>query len=69
MNSDVEAVLAGNEIPTTRAILTAFSFGLACGTASCLNEENSVVDIADVLEIFKKMERPQYLSSHSIQTS
>lgn len=68
MNEEAEAALAGNESPATRAILAAFSFGLACGTASCLNEENSVVKVSDVLEIFKAGERPHYLSSHSVSS-
>ena len=41
--------------PETRAIVTAFSFGLACGSASCLQEENSVVDEQDVLKLFKSL--------------
>lgn len=66
MNADILASLAGNESPMSRAILTAFSFGLACGTASCLNEENSVVKVDEVLDFFKKQERPLFLSCQSI---
>jgi fructose-1-phosphate kinase PfkB-like protein len=35
--------------------LNAFRFGLACGSASCLQEENSVVDIHDVNKIFPRI--------------
>jgi hypothetical protein len=31
---------------------TAFSFGIACGSASCLQEENSMLDIQDTLALF-----------------
>jgi len=66
MHPDIQAALAGNESPTTRAILTSFSFGLACGTASCLNQENSVVGVEELLKIFEKAERPMFVSTHSI---
>lgn len=66
IDPDIIEALAGNESPTTRAILTSFSFGLACGTASCYNEENSVVKVPDVLDIFKKQERPMFISSHKV---
>ena len=39
---------------TARAV-AAFAFGLACGSASCLQEENSVLDAGDVYTLFKKM--------------
>lgn len=35
--------------------LNAFRFGLACGSASCLHEENSVVDINDVIQILSRI--------------
>ena len=38
---------------------TAFSFGLACGTASCLEKENSVFVTSDALKLFEQMERPR----------
>jgi hypothetical protein len=37
---------------------TAFAFGLACGTASCIEKENSVFDIPNALQLFEQMERP-----------
>lgn len=41
-----------------RDVLAAFAFGLSCGSASCLQQENSVIDSRDVLELFGKMPRP-----------
>jgi len=35
--------------------LYAFVFGLACGSASCLQVENSVMDLGDVLDIFPRI--------------
>jgi fructose-1-phosphate kinase PfkB-like protein len=35
--------------------VAAFAFGLACGSASCLQEENSVVDPSDVNTLFERM--------------
>ncbi|KAL7506303.1 hypothetical protein ACHAWX_000648 [Stephanocyclus meneghinianus] len=37
---------------------TAFAFGIACGSASCLKEENSVFDIEDAMEFFEGMNEP-----------
>ena len=35
--------------------MAAFAFGLACGSASCLLEENSILDTMDVKRLFKVM--------------
>ena len=35
--------------------LASFTFGLACGSASCLQEENSVVDAGDVNSLFQSI--------------
>ena len=43
---------------TLPTIVTAFSFGLACGTASCLQPENSVLDVSDVLRLFRQVGKP-----------
>uniref|UniRef100_A0A6U3Q5E1 Carbohydrate kinase PfkB domain-containing protein n=1 Tax=Ditylum brightwellii TaxID=49249 RepID=A0A6U3Q5E1_9STRA len=40
----------------------AFAFGLACGSASCLQEENSVFDVEDAMGLLGKMGKPQSLS-------
>lgn len=42
----------------TNKMMTSFAFGLACGSASCLQEQNSVVDLEDVLSLFEKMDTP-----------
>ena len=34
--------------------VAAFVFGLACGSASCLQEENSVLEVGDVNELFQQ---------------
>ena len=34
--------------------VAAFAFGLACGSASCLKEENSVLDVSDVNAMFQE---------------
>lgn len=43
-----------NTVPTVTAILQkALAFGLACGTASCLQEENSVLNRSDVQRLYQ----------------
>ncbi len=37
---------------------TAFAFGLACGSASCLKPENSVFDLEDALAFYADMTKP-----------
>ena len=66
VHSDVAAALKGNESPASRAMLAAFSFGLACGSASCLQEQNSVLKVQDALRLYHKEGRPTFLSSHKI---
>jgi fructose-1-phosphate kinase PfkB-like protein len=63
---DVQAALEGNQSPSTRAMLAAFSFGVACGTASCLQEQNSVLKLQDVYDLFNKEGRPVFVSSHAM---
>lgn len=46
----------GFSLVQARAI-AAFTFGLACGSASCLQEQNSVLDISDVTTLFKETSR------------
>jgi fructose-1-phosphate kinase PfkB-like protein len=52
---------ATTSIPSPRVctIATAFAFGLACGSASCLNEENSVLHTHDVLRLFESIPLPE----------
>jgi fructose-1-phosphate kinase PfkB-like protein len=49
----------------TRRIEAAFAFGLACGSASCLNEENSVFQVEDVLELFRGIPPAELVASQS----
>ena len=37
---------------------TSFAFGLSCGSASCLQQENSVFDVDDAVRYFSEMESP-----------
>jgi fructose-1-phosphate kinase PfkB-like protein len=67
MHPLIHDALSGNETPAARAMLAAFSFGLACGTASCLQHDNSKVDLDDVLQFYSKEGRPIFLSSFSMQ--
>mmetsp|Transcript_17936 Transcript_17936/g.33890 ORF Transcript_17936/g.33890 Transcript_17936/m.33890 type:complete len:425 (+) Transcript_17936:1-1275(+) len=46
------------EGPSVPSLVTAVSFGLACGTASCLQEENSVLDVCDVASLFGRVGAP-----------
>jgi fructose-1-phosphate kinase PfkB-like protein len=66
VHPDIQAALLGNESPAVRVMLTAFSFGLACGSASCLIEQNSVLKIQDALSLYRQIPRPAFLSSHKI---
>jgi fructose-1-phosphate kinase PfkB-like protein len=66
VHPDIQAALLGNESPAVRVMLTAFSFGLACGSASCLIEQNSVLKIQDALSLYRQIPRPAFLSSHTI---
>jgi len=70
---EIQQVLIGNESPgaTSRArvMLTSFSFGLACGSASCLQEQNSVVQIQDALDLYIREGRPMFLSSDTLSSS
>jgi len=38
-----------------RAAVTSFAFGIACGSASCVKEENSVLDIVDALTLLEQV--------------
>lgn len=50
----LKSVVFGEDIANT-----AFSFGLACGTASCIEKDNSVFNIPYALHLFQTMERPK----------
>jgi fructose-1-phosphate kinase PfkB-like protein len=46
----------------TKRIEAAFAFGLSCGSASCLEEENSVLDVKKVLKLFQEIPPPELVS-------
>ena len=43
-------------------VACAFSFGLACASASCLQAENSVLSVEDALNLFSNMSKPLLLA-------
>jgi sugar/nucleoside kinase (ribokinase family) len=47
-----------------RKIATAFAFGISCGSASCLQEQNSILKEDDVLRLFGGMASPELVSTH-----
>lgn len=51
---------------TTRQLSTALAFGISCGSASCVKEENSVFDVADALRLLKGTGRATFVSRHSV---
>lgn len=69
LHPDIQTALQGNDSPAVRVLLTAFSFGLACGSASCLIEQNSVLKIQDALSLYHRTPRPAFLSSNRVSVS
>lgn len=56
--SDREADWNEGEDGRGSRMATAFAFGLACGSASCLQEENSVFEVDDAVRFLDGMARP-----------
>jgi fructose-1-phosphate kinase PfkB-like protein len=54
----------GTKSPETYA-MSAFAFGLVCGSASCLQEENSVLDVEDVKKLFESSGQPEHVLTQS----
>eukprot|EP00527_Entomoneis_sp_CCMP2396_P004825 CAMPEP_0198137534 /NCGR_PEP_ID=MMETSP1443-20131203/998_1 /TAXON_ID=186043 /ORGANISM="Entomoneis sp., Strain CCMP2396" /LENGTH=389 /DNA_ID=CAMNT_0043798987 /DNA_START=120 /DNA_END=1289 /DNA_ORIENTATION=- len=52
--------------PSSTSMLRSFAFGLACGTASCLKEENSVLELSDVKQLYEQGGQHEFVSSHDI---
>lgn len=50
---------------TTSQLSTALAFGISCGSASCLKEENSQFDVADALRLLDSTNRATFVSRHS----
>jgi fructose-1-phosphate kinase PfkB-like protein len=46
--------------------VSALSFGLICGTASCLQEDNSVLATSDVVRLFQRIGTPTLLPIESV---
>lgn len=51
---------------TTPILVTAFAFALCCGSASCLQSQNSVVEMKQVLELFSRHPTPTHLHENTI---
>jgi hypothetical protein len=52
--------------PDVGQAIAAFSFGLVCGSASCLQEENSMLNVADVQRLYQALQSPQLVSKQPI---
>jgi fructose-1-phosphate kinase PfkB-like protein len=59
LDESIRASLLKNVVFGEDIANTAFSFGLACGTASCIEKDNSVFNIPYALHLFQTMERPK----------
>ena len=57
-SSSMGAKLSGKQSKWGMKMATAFAFGIACGSASCLKEENSVFDVEDALRFLDGMKDP-----------
>lgn len=51
----------------TRQLSAALAFGLSCGSASCLKEDNSQFDVADALRLLEGTSPAAFVSRHSIK--
>jgi fructose-1-phosphate kinase PfkB-like protein len=49
----------------TRRLSAALAFGIACGSASCLKEENSQFDVTDALRLLDGTSHAAFVSRHS----
>lgn len=64
LDERIRKKLSGGEFDDE--VVAAFAFGLACGSASCFKEENSVFDIEDALRLFEQIEVHRLLHSGPI---
>jgi fructose-1-phosphate kinase PfkB-like protein len=63
LSNRVETLLQNQRLSREVAkAVSAFSFGLICGSASCLQEENSVLDTSDVARFFQRVDMPRVLT-------
>jgi fructose-1-phosphate kinase PfkB-like protein len=62
----IQQILREQEKINKNIILTSFAFGLACGSASCLNEGNSIVRQDDVVKLFQASVLPIVIDPYSV---
>ena len=61
-----DAMSTDNLSEMTRIVSTALSFGISCGSASCLKEENSQFDVADSLRLLDETSQAAFVSRHAL---
>jgi fructose-1-phosphate kinase PfkB-like protein len=61
-----DAMSTDNLSETTRIVSTALAFGISCGSASCLKEENSQFDVADSLRLLDDTSQAAFVSRHAL---
>ena len=63
----IETQKDGSADLTSSIMRTSFAFGIACGTASCLQDQNSVLELSDVEQMFDALvARPLMVSCYSV---
>ena len=63
----VESIRKDQSSLTTANAVASFAFGLSCGSASCLQEENSVLDDSDVVRLFQTIRKPDLIHNQSFR--
>jgi fructose-1-phosphate kinase PfkB-like protein len=61
-----DAMSTDNLSETARIVSTALAFGISCGSASCLKEENSQFDVADSLRLLDDTSQAAFVSRHAL---
>eukprot|EP00545_Synedropsis_sp_CCMP1620_P009341 CAMPEP_0119003460 /NCGR_PEP_ID=MMETSP1176-20130426/575_1 /TAXON_ID=265551 /ORGANISM="Synedropsis recta cf, Strain CCMP1620" /LENGTH=399 /DNA_ID=CAMNT_0006955065 /DNA_START=77 /DNA_END=1276 /DNA_ORIENTATION=- len=61
LQSSAAEIMSSSE--HTKRMEAAFAFGLSCGSASCLEEDNSVFAVDRVLKLFQEIPPPELVSS------
>lgn len=56
LHPDIHKALSNRYKQIENAAAVAFAYGVACGSASCVQEENSIVSVADTLALFDEIE-------------
>jgi len=65
----VKSICKDETSPKVAQVVSAFAFGLICGSASCLQEENSVLDSDDVKKLFGTVDQPEQVLTQSFAES